>query len=64
MHLNWSELVAALAIASVLEGMMPFLNPPAMRRLLQRLVAMEDRELRLGGLFSMLAGIVILYLVR
>ncbi len=64
MHLNWSELCAALAIASVLEGMMPFLNPPAMRRLLQRLVAMEDRELRLGGLFSMLAGIVILYLVR
>jgi uncharacterized protein YjeT (DUF2065 family) len=43
---------------------MPFLNPAAMRRLLQRLVDMEDRELRLGGLFSMLVGLVILYLVR
>ena len=64
MHLNWSELFAALAIASILEGMMPFLNPPALRRLLQRLVAMEDRELRLGGLFSMLAGLAILYLAR
>jgi uncharacterized protein YjeT (DUF2065 family) len=64
MRLNWSELCAALAIASILEGMMPFLNPAAMRRLLQRLVAMEDRELRLGGLASMLAGLVILYLVR
>jgi uncharacterized protein len=64
MHLNWSELCAALAIASVIEGMMPFLNPPAMRRLLQRLVAMEDRELRLGGLFSMIVGLVVLYLVR
>ena len=64
MHLNWSELFAALAIASVLEGMMPFLNPSAMRRLLQRLIAMEDRELRLGGLFSMLIGLAILYLVR
>ena len=62
MHLNWSELFAALAIASIIEGMMPFLNPPALRRLLQRLVAMEDHELRLGGLFSMLAGLVILYL--
>ena len=64
MHLKWSELFAALAIASVLEGMMPFLSPPAMRRLLQRLLAMEDRELRLGGLFSMLVGLAILYLVR
>ena len=64
MHLNWSELFAALGLASVIEGMMPFLNPPAMRRLLQRLVAMEDRELRLGGLFSMLVGLGILYLVR
>ena len=64
MRLNWSELCAALAIASILEGMMPFLNPAAMRRLLQRLTAMEDRELRLGGLASMVAGLVILYLVR
>ena len=64
MRLNWSELLAALAIASIIEGMMPFLSPAAMRRLLQRLVAMEDRELRLGGLGSMLVGLVILYLVR
>jgi hypothetical protein len=64
MHLNWSELCAALAIASIIEGMMPFASPPSMRRLLQRLVAMEDRELRLGGLFSMIVGLVVLYLVR
>lgn len=43
---------------------MPFLNPPAMRRLLKRLVEMEDRELRWGGLFSMIVGLVILYVVR
>jgi len=63
-RLNWPELCAALAIAAVLEGVMPFLSPSAMRRLLQRVAAMEDRELRLGGLFSMLAGLVVLYLVR
>jgi uncharacterized protein len=63
-RLNWSELFAALAIASIIEGMLPFLNPAAMRRVLQRLGTMEDRELRLGGLFSMLAGLVILYLAR
>jgi len=63
-HLNWSELFAALAIASIIEGMLPFLNPPALRRVLQRLVAMEDRELRLGGLFSMPVGLIVLYLAR
>ena len=64
MQLNWAELCTGLAIASVLEGMLPWLSPPAMRRLLQRLLAMDDRELRLGGLFSMLAGLAVLYLVR
>ena len=64
MTLNWSELFAGLAIASIIEGMLPFLNPAAMRRVLQHLAAMEDRELRLGGLFSMLVGLVILYLAR
>lgn len=64
MQLNWAELCAGLAIATVIEGMLPFLSPPAMRQLLQRLLAMDDRELRLGGLFSMLTGLVILYLVR
>jgi uncharacterized protein len=64
MRLNWSELLAGLAIASIIEGMLPFLNPPAMRRVLQHLGAMQDRELRLGGLFSMLVGLVVLYLVR
>ncbi len=64
MRLNWADLCAALAIAWVMEGMMPFLNPRPCADLLQRLADMEDRELRLGGLFSMLVGLVVLYLVR
>jgi uncharacterized protein YjeT (DUF2065 family) len=62
--LNWSELLAALAIVFVIEGALPFLNPAAMRRLLQRVAAIGDQELRYGGLFSMLVGLAILYTVR
>jgi uncharacterized protein YjeT (DUF2065 family) len=62
--LNWSDLLAALAIVFVIEGALPFLSPAAMRRLLRRVADMEERELRLGGLFSMLVGLVILYTVR
>jgi uncharacterized protein YjeT (DUF2065 family) len=39
-------------------------NPGGMRRLFLKLSAFEERELRLGGLASMIVGIVILYLVR
>jgi hypothetical protein len=61
---NWVDLGAALAIVFVIEGMMPFINPAAMRSLLTRIAAMTDRELRIGGFFSMLAGVLILFTVR
>jgi uncharacterized protein YjeT (DUF2065 family) len=62
--LDWSDLLAALAILCIIEGVMPFINPPGMKRLLAKLAALEERELRLGGLFSMLIGLAILFLVR
>jgi len=43
---------------------MPFLNPAGMKRLLNRMAAMEEREMRIIGLVSMLVGLAILYLVR
>jgi len=62
--LDWTDLFAALAIVCIIEGIMPFANPQGMKRLLTKLADMEDRELRLGGLFSMVVGLVILFLVR
>ncbi|MFI4914381.1 MAG: DUF2065 domain-containing protein [Steroidobacterales bacterium] len=56
--------MAALAIVCILEGIVPFLNPPGMKRVLAKLAAMEERELRFGGFCSMLVGVAILYLVR
>ena len=64
MGLDWTDLAAALAIVCIIEGVMPFINPAGMKRLLAKLSAMEERELRFGGLFSMLVGLLILYLVR
>lgn len=64
MGLDWTDFFAAVAIVCIIEGIMPFLNPQAMKRLLARLAALEERELRLGGLFSMVVGLVILFLVR
>ncbi len=64
MGLDWTDLLAALAIVCIIEGIMPFSSPAAMKRLLARMAAMEDREMRIVGLVSMLVGLAILFLVR
>jgi uncharacterized protein YjeT (DUF2065 family) len=60
----WNDLWAALALMLVLEGILPFLSPDSVRRLLAAMAAVDNRSLRLSGLLSMLAGVGLLYLVR
>jgi uncharacterized protein YjeT (DUF2065 family) len=62
--LNLSDLLAALGLFFVLEGIAPFLNPQGVKRAFARLLQVQDRELRFAGLGSMLIGIIILFLVR
>ncbi|MCC5869363.1 MAG: DUF2065 domain-containing protein [Gammaproteobacteria bacterium] len=60
----WSDLLAAFALYLVLEGLLPFASPQRWRRSLLLLGQLGDRELRIGGLVIMLAGLFLLYLVR
>ncbi len=60
----WSELFAAIALVLVLEGIIPFMSPDALRKTYQRLTEMDDRTVRMSGLVSMIAGVVLLTLVR
>jgi uncharacterized protein len=62
--LNLSDLLAALGLFLVLEGIAPFVNPQGVKRAFARLLQVQDRELRIAGLGSMLVGVVILFLVR
>ena len=64
MGLDWTDLLAALAIVCIIEGVMPFINPSATRRVLAKMASLEEREMRIAGLLSMLAGLAILYMVR
>lgn len=64
MSLDASDLLAALALFFVLEGIAPFLNPSAVKRALAALLEVGDRELRLAGLGSMVVGVLLLFLVR
>jgi len=62
--LSLTDLLAALGLFLVLEGMAPFVNPQGVKRAFAKLLEVRDRELRIAGLGSMLVGIIILFLVR
>lgn len=64
MGVVWNDLLAALALVLVIEGMVPFLNPQSLRRMLETVSQLDDRILRITGLVSMLCGVVMLYIVR
>ena len=60
----WDSIIPALALVLVIEGILPFLSPKSWRDAMSQAVQLPDNVLRSLGFFSMLAGVVILYLVR
>lgn len=48
----------------VIEGLLPFLVPALWRETFRRLTEMSDGQIRFIGLSSMLAGLLLLYIVR
>jgi hypothetical protein len=57
----WHDLGVALALVLVIEGILPFLNPAALRRMLLVIQGLSDREFRVAGFISMLGGLALLY---
>ena len=60
----WSEFLTALALVFLLEGIIPFLNPEGMRKMLVMAMQLDDKTLRFVGLSSMIAGLILLYIVN
>ena len=60
----WHDLWVALALMMVIEGILPFVNPALVRRMLLAVLQMDDHSMRIGGLVTMLLGVATLYLVN
>ena len=58
--MNWTDLLAAFALYLVLEGILPFVSPQTMRRVMLTMANLADRHLRTWGLISMVAGLILL----
>ena len=64
MDVIWNDLLAAIALLLVIEGMVPILNPQSLRKMLETVSQLDDRTLRIVGLVSMIIGVVLLTIVR
>ncbi|MGM0631961.1 MAG: DUF2065 domain-containing protein [Pseudomonadota bacterium] len=60
----WHELAIAFCLMLVLEGLLPFAAPRRWKAMLTAVSMADDRQLRLAGLTSMLAGVILLYLIN
>jgi uncharacterized protein len=60
----WHELLVAVALIMVLEGLLPVLSPRGMRRAWEQMARLDNRTLRVVGLVSMIVGALVLQLLH
>ena len=61
---GWSDLVTALGLVLVIEGLLLALFPDGLKRMVAEVLARPSQSLRFGGIVSAALGIVIVWLVR
>lgn len=59
-----SELLTALALVMVIEGLMPLISPARWREVFSRILALSDGQIRFIGLASILMGLFALLWLR
>lgn len=58
------DLMVAVALVLVIEGLLPFIFPRGMKRAWLEMARLEDRMLRIAGLVSMFVGVVLLQFLK
>ena len=60
----WQDIFTAFSLYLIIEGMIPFMSPRGFRRAVSLIAQLGDSNLRVAGLAMMLAGLLLLFLVR
>jgi len=58
------DLLLAVALVMVLEGLLPALNPASWRRAVEQMAALPDRTILRLGVAMVIAGDLLFHLVR
>ncbi|MEM7379110.1 MAG: DUF2065 domain-containing protein [Pseudomonadota bacterium] len=56
-----SELLIAVALVLVIEGLYPFISPRGYKRMLAQIHAVSDQAVRVTALCLMVTGVALLY---
>jgi len=59
--MNWQDLLTAIALLLILEGLLPFASPSIIKKVYKSMVETPESSLRLMGLASIVAGLILLY---
>ena len=60
----WTEILAAIALVLIIEGMVPFVGPRKYRQIVAQMAQLRDNHLRTVGLVIMVSGVALLFIVR
>ncbi len=60
--MNWHDLLTAVALLLILEGLLPFISPESIKKVYKAMTQTPESSLRMIGLASIVAGLVLLYL--
>lgn len=60
----WTEILTAIALLMIIEGMLPFVAPDRYKQLVAQIAQLGDNQLRTFGLVAMIAGLLLLFLIR
>ncbi len=59
-----NELLTALALVLIIEGLLPFLSPTFWQKTMRDLSQINPKTVRIGGVISMLIGAIMLNMLR
>ena len=60
----WTEILTAVALVLIIEGLLPFASPGRYRQMVAQIVSLNDNNIRLTGFVVIVIGLVLLFIVR
>jgi len=61
--MNWHDLLTGIALLLIFEGLLPFASPESLKKMYKSMLETPESSLRMIGLASIVAGLVLLYVV-
>ncbi len=62
--MGWQEIFTAISLILLIEGLIPFISPNTYRIFTHKMSKLNNDNLRIVGLVSIILGLILLFLVN